>query len=92
MSLQELQEDLADAQFASNVRAAHIEELKRELRDAKRMLWSAVYAAGGEVRINESIFCDTPDGLLTVFKDDANMQTVVRAKRATRNLRQIEGE
>ncbi len=62
--LAELHEDLADAQFAANVRANHVAKLEEELRDAEGMLWGAVRAAGGKGEIHPGILIDMLDGTL----------------------------
>lgn len=73
-------EDLADAQFAANVRAVHIEKLEAELRHTKRMLWAAVRAAGGKVEIYGTILIDAPDGVLEARRNDERDSTVLEAR------------
>jgi hypothetical protein len=79
-NLAELKEDLADAQFAANVRANQIEGLKTELREAKRMLWAAIRAAGGKVEIGNHILIDAPDGALKIWRDESKDATVIEAR------------
>lgn len=67
--------------FDFDVQQIIIDQLQAEVRDAKRILWAAVRAAGGKVEIHNGVLIDMHDGVLTMWKNAHDMTTVITATR-----------